>query len=63
MISHKLTPIELRLLTMLHMSNKEIANQIHLSSKTIELYISNIFQKLNVKNRTAAYKRWVECDL
>ncbi len=35
-------------------SNKEIANELHLSDKTIKNHIHHIFQKLNVADRTKA---------
>ncbi|POR40171.1 response regulator transcription factor [Methylobacterium sp. V23] len=35
------------------MSNKEIARQIGVSDGTVKIHLSNIFQKLNVTNRTA----------
>jgi DNA-binding CsgD family transcriptional regulator len=34
--------------------NKDIANQLNLSEQTIKNYISSIFRKLRVKNRTQA---------
>ncbi len=35
-------------------SNKEIAAELHLSDKTIEHYVTNILQKLHVRNRVEA---------
>lgn len=35
-------------------TNKEIAEELHLSPKTVRNYLSNVLQKLNIPNRTAA---------
>jgi DNA-binding NarL/FixJ family response regulator len=35
-------------------SNKEIAQQLHLSEKTVKHYMTNILQKLQVRNRVEA---------
>ncbi|WP_292178046.1 response regulator transcription factor [Mesorhizobium sp.] len=35
-------------------TNKEIANELHLSGKTVDRHVSNIFNKLEVPTRTAA---------
>ena len=35
-------------------TNKEIANELHLSGKTVDRHVSNIFNKLDVPNRAAA---------
>ena len=43
----------LRLIT-LGGTNKEIANKLHISEKTVKNHISNIFQTLHVNNRTQA---------
>jgi DNA-binding NarL/FixJ family response regulator len=32
--------------------NKEIADYLHLSQRTVKKYLNNIFQKLDVKSRT-----------
>lgn len=51
-----LTPSQfkvLHLITAGH-TNKIIANQLHISEKTVKTHISAIFEKLNVKNRTQA---------
>ncbi len=36
------------------LSNKEIGNQLHLSEKTVKHYMTNILQKLQVRNRVEA---------
>ncbi|MDO4814497.1 MAG: response regulator transcription factor [Gemella sp.] len=46
----------------LGLSNKEIAEKIHLSEGTVRNYISNILTKLNAKNRTEAVKISKEND-
>lgn len=40
-------------------SNKEIAEALDISEKTVRNYISNIFRKLNVSNRTEAASYWI----
>ena len=35
------------------MSNKEIAQRIEVSAGTVKIHLSNIFQKLNLNNRTS----------
>lgn len=34
------------------MSNKEIANKLYISDKTVKIHVSKIFKKLNVKSRS-----------
>jgi two-component system uhpT operon response regulator UhpA len=34
-----------------HLSNEEMAHKLNLSKRTVENYISRIFDKFNVKNR------------
>lgn len=36
------------------LSNKEIANKLHLSIQTVKVYLTRIFRKLNVRNRVEA---------
>lgn len=40
-------------------ANKEIAEALSISDKTVRNYISNIFKKLNVSNRTEAASYWI----
>jgi DNA-binding NarL/FixJ family response regulator len=35
-------------------TNKQIANELHLSGKTVDRHVSNIFNKLDVPTRAAA---------
>jgi DNA-binding NarL/FixJ family response regulator len=51
-----LTEQELRILTLVAegASNKDIAGDLNLSERTIKNYLSIIFQKLQVNNRTEA---------
>ena len=36
------------------LSNKEIAEQLFISDKTVKIHVSNIFKKLGVKSRSRA---------
>mgnify|MGYP000977597700 CR=1 FL=1 len=57
----KLTNKEMEILKMISIgkSNKEIAKDMEISEKTVRNYISNIFRKLNVSNRTEAASYWL----
>ena len=48
-----LTKKERELLNLIseHLSNEEMAHKLNLSKRTVENYISRIFDKFNVKNR------------
>ena len=50
-----LTPRERQIAVLVSggMSNKEIAQQIAVSAGTVKIHLSNIFQKLNLSNRTS----------
>lgn len=56
----ELSPRESNILQMLSSgkSNKEIAELLSISDKTVRNYISNIFKKINVTNRTEAASYW-----
>jgi DNA-binding NarL/FixJ family response regulator len=60
-----LTPKERRILTLVAdgASNKDIAAELNLSERTIKNYVSIIFQKLQVNNRTEAAIRAVRDGL
>lgn len=51
-----LTPREIEVLQMLTsgLSNKAVAQQLHISEHTVKFHVSSIFQKLNVSTRTEA---------
>jgi DNA-binding NarL/FixJ family response regulator len=51
-----LTPRELDVLQWMvkGLSNKEIAEQLFISDKTVKIHVSNIFKKLGVKSRSQA---------
>ena len=53
-IATLLTPRERQIAVLVSggMSNKEIAQQIAVSAGTVKIHLSNIFQKLNLSNRT-----------
>ena len=51
-----LTPRELEILQLVitGKTNKEIAHEIHLSEKTVEFHLDNIYTKLGVRTRMLA---------
>ena len=51
-----LTPREIEVLQMLTngMSNKLVAQNLHISEHTVKFHVSSIFQKLDVSTRTEA---------
>ena len=53
---HGLTPRELEVLKLLTtgLSNRKIADELFLSPGTVRIYLSNIYEKLQVKSRTQA---------
>lgn len=57
----KLSAREIYIIQMVSLgkSNKEIAKALAISEKTVRNYISNIFKKLNVSNRTEAASYWI----
>lgn len=52
---------EINILDMISMGkvNKEIAHSLKISEKTVRNYISRIFRKINVTNRTEAASFWI----
>ncbi len=42
------------------LSNQDIADKLFLSQGTVKNYISNLYSKIGVKNRTAAIRYWKE---
>jgi len=53
---HNLTPREIEVLLLIAdgKNNKEIANELYISEKTVKNHVSNIFKKLDVNDRTQA---------
>ena len=56
MSSHFLTPRELEIFTLLikNETTKNIAEELHISEKTVRNHISNVIGKLGVTSRTQA---------
>jgi DNA-binding CsgD family transcriptional regulator len=54
--AHRLSPRELEVLRLVATgkTNKEIAAELHLSNKTVDRHVSNIFSKIDVASRAAA---------
>ncbi|MFI7066006.1 LuxR C-terminal-related transcriptional regulator [Kribbella sp. NPDC050124] len=54
--THGLTPREIEVLCLIARgkANRAIANELHLSERTVHRHVSNIFTKLDVDSRTAA---------
>ena len=40
-------------------SNREIAAELYVNTKTIEFHLANLFSKLGVRNRTALAAWWL----
>ncbi len=55
-IFNNLTQRELEILEILSqgMPNKEIANYLGITENTVEQHLKNIYEKLNIQNRTEA---------
>lgn len=60
-VDSELSPKETKILQALSLgrTNKEIADMLSISDKTVRNYISNIFKKINVSNRTEAASYWI----
>ncbi len=61
-LNNKLSPREKSILQMISegKANKEIAAALLISEKTVRNYISSIFKKLDVSNRTEAASYWIK---
>ena len=59
--SSEFSPREMKILQALSLgkTNKEIAESLSISDKTVRNYISNIFKKINVSNRTESASYWI----
>ena len=57
--------VERQLLTLVAQgySNKEIADRLYLAEQTVKNYLSVIYEKMNVKNRTQAAHRLLEAGI
>ncbi len=60
-IDSYLSPRETKILQAISLgkTNKEIADTMSISDKTVRNYVSNIFKKINVSNRTEAASYWI----
>ena len=58
---HQLSPRETKILNMISKgkTNKEIAEALYISEKTVRNYTSTLFKKINVNNRTEAARYWL----
>ena len=54
----KLTKREVEVLTLVieGKSSKEVAEQLFVSKRTVDLHLANIYEKLNVTNRVQAFR-------
>jgi DNA-binding NarL/FixJ family response regulator len=50
----RLTPRQLEILTLLHLSNKEIGLRLGVAEITVKMHVSSLFRVLHVANRTQA---------
>ncbi len=64
-LSEELTEREQEVLRLvaLGLSNREVAEKLEVSPRTVGAHLANIFSKLNVKTRTAAVRKAVTLDL
>ena len=46
-----------------NLTNKQIANALYISEKTVKRHCGNLFKKLGVKNRREAIMKWQDFDL
>lgn len=48
----KIRPSEKKVLNLIHLSNKEIADKLFIDLATVKTHIHNLLRKFKVKNRT-----------
>jgi DNA-binding NarL/FixJ family response regulator len=51
-----MTNMELRVLSLIHLSNSDIGKELNISSGTVRNYISSIYKKLKTKERSVAHE-------
>ncbi|WP_258207449.1 response regulator transcription factor [Paenibacillus radicibacter] len=58
----ELTPEEVRIMSMLvkGSTHQQIAEQIHMSKRSVDNYLKRIYNKLNVKSRTEAMEKFIK---
>ena len=62
--ARRLTPRELQILPLLHMTNEEIGQELGTSRHTVRQQVARLLCKLGLRNRTAAAAWWAErCTL
>ncbi|PSF37464.1 DNA-binding response regulator [Aphanothece hegewaldii CCALA 016] len=63
--SVELTPTELKVVQLVAqgLANKEIADKLNVSQRTIESHVSNMLNKTNLKNRTELARWAIECSM
>ena len=59
--TEQLSPREMEILALVAQgrSNKEIGNQLHISSGTVRIHLSHIYEKLHVRCRTEAAAKYL----
>ena len=63
--SAELTPTELKVVQLVAqgLANREIADKLNVSQRTIESHVSNMLNKTNLKNRTELARWAIECSM
>ncbi|GFE69901.1 response regulator transcription factor [Chroococcus sp. FPU101] len=63
--SVELTPTELKVVQLVAqgLANREIADKLNVSQRTIESHVSNMLNKTNLKNRTELARWAIECSM
>jgi DNA-binding NarL/FixJ family response regulator len=61
----ELTPTELKVVQLVAqgLANREIADKLNVSQRTIESHVSNMLNKTNLKNRTELARWAIECSM